>query len=172
MDLGCAEEEDEDIEVKDGEEVNQIEFPAPVPTIAPIVEVSDAEPILVPSLDSEAVDNLDFPVVQLAAKDIVEHSFNQGGSLGSSLGEVEEVMAPRQRVLGKKKAMEDEVVKMSSSPVSALPNQAKDQFVAHHPSRSGKGKGSIKGRGLPIKRRGRVLASRLSLPSFGLHHSL
>ena len=36
------------------------------------------EPILVPSSDSEAIDNLDFSEVQPAVKDIVEHSFNQG----------------------------------------------------------------------------------------------
>ena len=60
------------------------------------------ELILVPSLDLKVVDDLDFLEVQPATKDIFEHSFNQGGSLGSSLDEEEDIMAPKQRVLGKK----------------------------------------------------------------------
>ena len=53
------------------------------------------------------------------SEDLIEHSFIQGGSLGySSEGEVD--MAPRQRVLVKKKAAGDELAKQAHDPDLAL----------------------------------------------------
>ena len=46
-----------------------------------------------PSL--EVVDDLEFLEVEPTVEDIVEHSFNQGGSLGYSSEEVENNMAPK-----------------------------------------------------------------------------
>ena len=129
--------------------------------------MSAAEPILVPISDSKAVDNLNYLEVQPVVKYIVKHSFNQGGNLGFSSSKKEEVMAPKQRVLGKKKATEDEVVKLTPNLVLALMSQAEDQSV-RSPSRSGKGKGSNKWIGLPIKRRGRVSVTHLAFSSSGL----
>ena len=60
--------------------------------------------------------------------------------MGSNLGEDEEVMAPRQRVLGKKKVSEDEVVKTSNL-ILALPSQVEDQSVALPSQQDGKRKG-------------------------------
>ena len=99
MDLGSGKEgenEEEGTEVEDGKEVNQ------VPAIALLPHIPTAEPILVPSSDSEATDDLEFPEIQSASKDIVEHSFNQGNNLGFNSSEEEEVMTPRARTLGKK----------------------------------------------------------------------
>ena len=61
-----------------------------------------------PSSGLKASDNLDFPKVGPAAKHLIEHSFNQGSSLGYSSKE-EDNMAPM--VLEKKKAIGDELAK-------------------------------------------------------------
>ena len=61
MDLGGGEKEDENIEVEDDEEVNQGEDLAQVPVIAPLAQVLAINPILVPSSDSEATNDLNFP---------------------------------------------------------------------------------------------------------------
>ena len=108
VDLGTGEEgknEEDNVEVDDGKEVSQ------VPTIAPPPHIPTAEPILVSSSDSEAADDLEFLKVQPTARDIVEHSFNQGASLSFSSSEEEEVMAPKARALGNKQAIGDELVK-------------------------------------------------------------
>ena len=76
MDLGGGEVKDEKVEVEDSEEVNQGKDPAQVLVIAPSAQVSVAEPIFMPSSNSEVANNLDFLDAQLAAEDIVEHSFN------------------------------------------------------------------------------------------------
>ena len=78
IDLVAIDDEDEgtEDEVEDGEDINQVEDPAPVPALAPPVIVHDTEFVLVPSFDSDAANDLGFPKVQPAAKDIVEHSFN------------------------------------------------------------------------------------------------
>ena len=59
------------------------------------------EPIVVPSSDSVATDDLDFPEVHPVAEHVFEHLYNQGGSLGFSLDKEDEVMASRARTLGK-----------------------------------------------------------------------
>ena len=62
--------------------------------------------------------------------------------MGSSSIEEEKVIAPRQRVLGKKKVAEDEVVRSSPNPILAPLTQVEDQLVglpAHSKSRKGKG---------------------------------
>ncbi|GFZ14631.1 hypothetical protein Acr_24g0008210 [Actinidia rufa] len=75
----------EEAEVEDGKEVNQ------VPAIATPAQILGVEPILVQSSNSKAVGDLDFPKVQLATREIIEHSFNQGDRLGFSSREEEEV---------------------------------------------------------------------------------
>ena len=126
MNLGGGEGEDEDIKVKNDEEVNQGKDPAQVLVIAPLAQVPASDPILVLNSNSEVVNDLDFPKVQPAIEDVVGNSFNQGSSLGSSLNEEEDIMAPMQRVLGKKKAVEDKVAKPTPNPVLALPILVED----------------------------------------------
>ncbi|GFS33752.1 hypothetical protein Acr_00g0030380 [Actinidia rufa] len=58
-------------------------------------DIPIVEPILVLSLSSEAAKDLGFPKVAQDAEDLIEHSFNQGGSLGSS-SEEEVDMVPKQ----------------------------------------------------------------------------
>ena len=65
MDLSGGEGEDENVEVKDDKEVNQGEDPAQVPFIAPLAQVPTVEPILVPTSNSIAADDLDFLEVQI-----------------------------------------------------------------------------------------------------------
>ena len=102
-------DEEEDITVNDVKEVNQVGVPEQDPVIAsPLVQA--AEPI-VPSSNSYAADDLDFPKVHPAAKHVFKHSFNQGGSWSYNSKEGEVAMAPRARALGKQKAMEDELMK-------------------------------------------------------------
>ena len=55
------------------------------------------------SSDSEAVADLNFLEVVPTAEDIVEHSFNLGGSLGYNSEEEEDNVVSRQKALGKKK---------------------------------------------------------------------
>ena len=70
------EEEDEDAEVEDGEEFNQVEDQSLVPAIAPLAQVSTAEPIFMSSSGLKATYDLDFPEVEPIAEDLIEHSFN------------------------------------------------------------------------------------------------
>ena len=104
MDLGGGEGEDEDAEVEDGKKVNQVKDPVHVPIITPLAQVLATEPILVPCSNSKVTDDLDFLEVQPSVEDIFEHLFNQGSSLGYSSEEEEDIMAPEQRVLGKKES--------------------------------------------------------------------
>ncbi|GFZ14746.1 hypothetical protein Acr_24g0009360 [Actinidia rufa] len=76
--------------------------------------------MLVLSLDSKAADDLEFPKVAPAAEDLIEHSFNQGGSLGSRLEEEE--IAPKIRALRKKKHVEAKIDHPTPDPILALPN--------------------------------------------------
>ena len=56
------------------------------------------------SSELEVVDDLGFPMVTPVAEDLIKHSFNKGGNLGyNSKEEVD--MAPRQRVLGKRRPL-------------------------------------------------------------------
>ena len=106
-------DEEEDVGVEDSEEVNQVGVPEQDPVIAsPLVQA--AKPI-VPSSNSYAADDLDFPKVHPAAKNFFKHSFNQGGSWSYSSKEGEVAMAPRARALGKQKAMEDELMKLPAN---------------------------------------------------------
>ena len=98
-------DEKEDISVKDGEEVDQVGGPEQDPVIAPLPLVQATEPILVPSSNSDAVDDFGLSEVHHAAEHICEHFFNQGGSLNYNLEEEEVDMAPRAKALGKQKAV-------------------------------------------------------------------
>ena len=124
--MGHGEGEDRDVEVEDNKKVNQGDDPSQVHVITLPAQLPAAKPILMPSLDLKAVDDLKFPEVQPTIKDVVKHLFNQGSSLGSSLNEEEDIMAPKQRVLGKKKAVEDKVAKPTPNPVLALPILVED----------------------------------------------
>ena len=57
-----------------------------------------------PCSNSKVTDDLDFLEVQPSIEEIFEHLFNQGSSLGYSSEEEEDIMAPEQRVLGKKES--------------------------------------------------------------------
>ena len=61
--MGGSEEREEDVVVKEGEEVNQVEDPYQVPTIALSALVPTVEPILVPISDSNNANDLYFPKV-------------------------------------------------------------------------------------------------------------
>ena len=50
--------------------------------------------------------------------------------MGFSSGEEEEVMAPRARILGKKKAAQDELMKQLINPVLAPLSPVDDQSIA------------------------------------------
>ncbi|GFS38219.1 hypothetical protein Acr_00g0056300 [Actinidia rufa] len=75
-------DKEEDAEVEEGEEVNQ------------------------------ATNNLIFPVVAPTAEDLIEHSFNKGGSLCSNSNE--EYMVPKHRVLGKLKVARAKLAKQAN----------------------------------------------------------
>ncbi|GFY84393.1 hypothetical protein Acr_03g0011670 [Actinidia rufa] len=87
------------------------------------------EPILMPSSNSESVDDLHFPDIGSTAKLLIEHSFNQGDSSGSSLEE-EVDMAPKQRALGKKKAAKGEPPRQVPNLVLAIPSLSKAPKLA------------------------------------------
>ncbi|GFS33144.1 hypothetical protein Acr_00g0026590 [Actinidia rufa] len=93
-------DEEKDVEVEEGEEVNQGE--EKIPNIAPPTQILAVEPVLVLNSNFKAADDLAFPKVAPATEDFIEHSFNLGGSSGSSSGE-EVGLAPKIRALGKKK---------------------------------------------------------------------
>ena len=59
--------EEEEVEVEEGEDINQIKDQ--VPTISALAQIPTIEPILMLSSTSKAVDDLGFP--------IVTHSFNR-----------------------------------------------------------------------------------------------
>ncbi|GFZ06555.1 hypothetical protein Acr_18g0007250 [Actinidia rufa] len=120
------EEKDEDANVESDEEVNQVEVLAPIADIAPLAQVPAAKPIFVLSSDLKVANDLKFLVVVPAAEDLIKHSFNRGNNLGYS-SKVEVDMASRQRVLEKKKAIEDELEKQSSDLILALPSLIRDQ---------------------------------------------
>ncbi|GFS33083.1 hypothetical protein Acr_00g0026260 [Actinidia rufa] len=75
------------------------------------------------SSDSKAPEDLEFPVVASAVEDLIKHSFNQGGSLGSR-SEEEVGMVPKFKVLGKKKVAGAELNHPASDPILALPSLA------------------------------------------------
>ncbi|GFZ00572.1 hypothetical protein Acr_14g0002070 [Actinidia rufa] len=99
IDLRAAgDEEDGDGEVEDGEEVNQVDNQAQVPTIAP----------------------------PCSTKNIVEHSFNKDGNLGYSSKAEEGSIAPKKKALGKKKVAGDDLAKQIPDLTLALPSPPKD----------------------------------------------
>ncbi|GFZ19812.1 hypothetical protein Acr_28g0005170 [Actinidia rufa] len=71
-----AREKKEDADIQNNGEVNQIEDL--ILAIAPPSQILVAKPILVSV--AEVADDLDFSVVASAVKDLIEHSFNKGGS--------------------------------------------------------------------------------------------
>ncbi|GFS38206.1 hypothetical protein Acr_00g0056230 [Actinidia rufa] len=73
-------DEEEDAKVEEGKEVNQGENQVSI--IAPPAQIPTAKPILVLSLAFKAADDLEVLEVAPAVEDLIEHSFNQGGSLG------------------------------------------------------------------------------------------
>ena len=81
--------------------------------IAPLAQILAIEIIIVLSTAFEATDDLGFPMVAPVVEDIIEHSFNKGGSLGYSLKEEEEEVdvGPKPRALRKKKAAGVELAK-------------------------------------------------------------
>ncbi|GFS38220.1 hypothetical protein Acr_00g0056310 [Actinidia rufa] len=121
-------DKEKDAEVEEGEEVNQ--FEDPILAIAPPAHIPAVEPILMLSLASKATNNLIFPVVAPTAEDLIEHSFNKGGSLCSNSNE--EYMVPKHRVLAQRR-------------FSQMP---------HHPNGLARGRRSSPRKGLPAKTKG------------------
>ncbi|GFZ06560.1 hypothetical protein Acr_18g0007300 [Actinidia rufa] len=111
---------------RNDEEVNQVEVSAPIANITPLAQVPAAEPIFVLSSNLKVADDLEFLVVMPAIEDLIKHSFNRGNNFGYS-SEVEVDMASRQRVLEKKKAIEDELGKQPPDLILALPSPIGDQ---------------------------------------------
>ncbi|GFS35165.1 hypothetical protein Acr_00g0038170 [Actinidia rufa] len=126
---------DNEAEVEDGEEVYQVPVVAPsvlIPVVALLVQPPAAKPILIPSSDSDTID--DFGIVE--AREVVKHSFGQGSSSSSSRGREEKVMAPKVRTL---RSTESAKHQDFSDPV--LSNPAKDQTIAPSSLSGGKWKG-------------------------------
>ncbi|PSS08091.1 Nuclear pore complex protein like, partial [Actinidia chinensis var. chinensis] len=115
--------EKDDVEVKEGKEVNQIEDQ--VPTIAAPIQILVDEPILVFSSAFETANDLSFPIVAPAAEDLIKHSFNQSGGAGTSLEEVD--MAFKPRPLGKENTAVVSLAKQARDPSLALPSPAEGQ---------------------------------------------
>ncbi|GFZ18450.1 hypothetical protein Acr_27g0001890 [Actinidia rufa] len=114
-----APDEEEKEEVEDGEEVNHVEDLAPA--ITHPTQILAVELILMLSSNFKAADDLKFLVVAPATEDLIEHSFNQRGSLGS-IAEEEVGMAPKFRALGKKKAAGVKLDHLAPNPILALPS--------------------------------------------------
>ncbi|GFS35057.1 hypothetical protein Acr_00g0037560 [Actinidia rufa] len=115
IDLG-NEALNEEVEVEDGEEVDQI--PAAAPLVpAPLILVP--EPINLPSSDSN--------IAIVEPREIVEHSYSHSdsSSAGSQLNA--EIMAPKVRILGKKQAPTIETPTLPEAPISSTPAPAEDQ---------------------------------------------
>ncbi|GFY91252.1 hypothetical protein Acr_07g0014480 [Actinidia rufa] len=119
---GVIGDEEEDVEIKEGKEVNQVEDQ--VPAIAPPTQIPSAEPILVLSSTFEGANDLEFPKVPPAAEDLIAHFFNQVSSLVSS-SEEELDMVPKLRNLGKKKAVEASPAHPAPAQILALPSPLK-----------------------------------------------
>ncbi|GFY91179.1 hypothetical protein Acr_07g0013750 [Actinidia rufa] len=123
---GAVGNEEEDVEVEEGEMVNQGEDQ--ILEIAPPTQILSTELVLVLILDSEATDDLAFLEVAPAAEDLIEHSFNLGGSSGLSSREVD--MAPKIKAL------------FSQGPIISVRQQAKGEVAYGRAFSSLKGEGS------------------------------
>ena len=168
VDLGHGEGEDRDVEVEDNKKVNQGDDPSQVHVIALPTQLPAAKPILMPSLDLKAVDDLKFPEVQPTIKDVVKHLFNQGSSLGYSSNEQADIMAPKQRVLGEKKGYRERAVKQTPNLVMAFSSLAGDQSITPPSQQVSKRKGKQHAEGHSRQKRKRVLVVPLAFQSSGL----
>ena len=110
------------------------------------------------SSGSNVANDISFPVVAPAAKDLIEHSFNKGNNLGYNSKE-EEDMAPKQRVLGKKKPTGDKPAKQALDPVLALPNPTEAQSNISSSQQASKRKGKQPAKGPSHQKKGKGAGS-------------
>ncbi|GFS38480.1 hypothetical protein Acr_00g0057740 [Actinidia rufa] len=143
----------EEVEVEDGEEVDQV--PAAVPLVpAPLVPIP--EPINLPSSDS------DIAIVE--SREIVEHSYSHSGNSSSGSRENEEIMAPKVRILGKGQAPRTEPPMLPEAPDSAMAVPAEDQSIAPSSMAGGKRKGKQPAEGTSRQKRGKGAGSATGTP--------
>ena len=81
------------------EEVSQFEFPILIVEATPTPVL--VAPVLVINFGSEAMNDLDFPLVHLVFRDLIKHLFIKGGGVATSSNEV--YMAPNPKDIGPKK---------------------------------------------------------------------
>ena len=74
---------------------------------------------------SKPVDDLDFPIIAPATKDLIEYSFYQSGGAGTNLEEVD--MAPKPKPLGKKKTAVVSPVQQARNLILAFSSLMKGQ---------------------------------------------